>query len=80
MIPVFPTAKNLADKGTDGHYAFICTDFAFIAFALMGALVPAEDAITRAESQLSGHYPSQALADARQTVAGKITAWQEYRP
>lgn len=53
-------------------------EFAFIAFGLMGAQVPVQDALTHAESQLAAHYSAQALSAAKQAVASKVNHWEGY--
>ena len=53
------------------------TEFAYIVFALMGALIPAEQAVTLAETQLAASYPTERVVAAKQTVLDKIAGWEK---
>lgn len=53
----------------------VYNDFAFIAFALMGALLPMEQALSAAEGRLAASYRPELLAEAKQAVLDHIAGW-----
>lgn len=53
----------------------IYVEFAYIAYSLMCALVPAEQAIDHAEQSLTGDYSLELVAAAKHAVLNKIADW-----